>query len=246
MSYRIKPKMILFDVGGTLFEGGTFRLIEGLSKLRLAANNPNVTDDEALADLWNEYTNEISGLKSKSGINLDMPLSAHIRYITMKTGLKFSISMAEQEEIFDRFNSARKVINGLSELLDKLNSLSIRTAVISNNAMSGESLALALKRWIPNERFEFCLTSADILYAKPYKDIFLTAARYAELDPTECWYCGDSFIPDVKGSYGVGMSPVLLDSKSDIPLEFRSDNSVDKYMVINSWHELSEYLNNLK
>lgn len=245
MMYEKKPKMVLFDVGGTLFNSGPCIPIDGLSELRKKARNPDITDDLTLALLWDEHMNEISGLKSRSGISLDMPLSATLKYITMKAGLVFDIPIIEQEEIFDRYNSSRKVIDGVPELLDTLHTLSIRTAVISNNAMSGESLVLATKWWIPDSRFEFHLTSADILFCKPNKDIFLTATGYANLGPGDCWYCGDSFTPDIMGSYGAGMSPVLLDSKSDIPLEFRYDRDVDKYMVVNSWHALSGYIKQL-
>lgn len=246
MAYNKKPGMILFDVGGTLFDDGPCIPVDGLKQLRLAAKNPDITNDSTLALLWGEYMSEISGLKSKSGIALDMPLSAAIRYVTMKTGLVFDIPMIEQEEIFDRFNSSREVMDGIPELLDMLHSLSICTAVISNNAMSSDSLSLALTRWIPNERFEFVLTSADILFCKPDKNIFLTAAGYARLDPNDCWYCGDSYIPDVFGSSGVGMSPVLLDRKSSVPLEIRSAKDGGEYMSVNSWHSLIAFLKKFK
>lgn len=245
MAYNKKPKMILFDVGGTLFDDGPCIPIDGLAELRLVAKNPDITDNTTLALLWDEYMTEISGLKSKSGITLDMPLSAPIRYVTMKTGLNFDIPMIEQEEIFDRYNSSRKVIDGVPELLDALHSLSIRTAVISNNAMSGESLALALKRWILNEEFEFCLTSADILYPKPCRDIFLSAVCYAGLDPTECWYCGDSFTPDILGSSGIGMTPVLLDTKSNTPFKVCENENTGKYITVNHWNALKEHIENL-
>lgn len=242
MSYNKKPKMILFDVGGTLFDDGKCSPAEGFEKLRHYAINPNVTNGEALAEFWNEFLSEVSGVKSKSGITLDAPLSSVIRYATINTGLVFDIPMAEQEEIFDRYNSTRSVIDGVTELLEKLDSLGIRTAVISNNMMSGESLSLAISRWIPSAKFEFCLTSADILFTKPSKNIFITALKYAGLCPEECWYCGDGIKPDVYGASGCGLSPVLLDVKSSTPLEFRSDDNREKYMTVNNWNVLSEFI----
>lgn len=238
--------MILFDVGGTLFDDSRFNAINGLSRLRLASENPDVTDDDTLALEWNRYMNEISGLISSSKIQLDMPLNAAIKYITMKTGLHFNIPMIEQEEIFDRYNSSRKVLDNVPELLDALHSLSVRTAVISNNAMSGDALSLALKRWIPNEKFEFCLTSADILFTKPSEDIFASALGYAKLYPEECWYCGDSKIPDVKGSSSFGMSPVLIDTESHTPIELCKDEYCDGYIKVNNWCNLKDYLLSLK
>ncbi len=241
--YSKKPKMILFDVGGTLFNDGKCIAADGFSALRLASENPNVTDDATLASYWNEYIDEVcKGLKSKSGISLDAPLSAIIKYATMNTGLHINLSMVEQEELFDRYNSTRTVIDGVPELFKALEELGIRTAIISNNAMSGEALALSIKRWIPAINPEFCLSSADLMFTKPCKNIFLAAASYAHLDPSNCWYCGDSRIPDVDGAKNSGMVPVLLDEKSDIPIEFRTDGGRGEYMTVNNWNVLKEYL----
>lgn len=242
MSYNKKPKMILFDVGGTLFDDGKCDPVQGFEKLRHYARNPEVTSGEELASYWDRYLADVSSAKSRSGIILDIPLSGVIRYADMNTGLVFDIPMAEQEEIFDRFNSSRRVIDGVTELLDTLASLGIRTAVISNNMMSGESLSLSINKWLPDARFEFCLTSADILYTKPSENIFMTALKYAQLEPSDCWYCGDGLIPDVYGSSGCGMTPVLLDEKSQVKSELRSDDICEKYFAVNNWNELKNYI----
>ncbi len=242
MPYRQKPKMILFDVGGTLFKGGNFSVKNGLAALRLAALNPQQTTDDELAVLWDEYSEKIgSGHKSQTGVKLDFPLSAQLKYITMNAGLRFDISTAAQEEIFDRHNSSRRVIDGVPELLDTIHSLGIRSAIISNNAMSGEGLKLAIKHWIPNEKMEFTLTSADLLLTKPCSDIFMAATKYAHLDPTECWYCGDSIEADVDGAFGVGMTPVLIDAKAEAPYELRTDGDKE-YLTVNCWKELTNHL----
>lgn len=245
MQYMKKPEMILFDVGGTLFDDGRCDPVAGFESLRLTALNPDVTCAEELASRWDEYLGELGSIKSKSGINLDIPLSAVIKYATMQTGLLFDISLAEQEEVFDRFNSSRNVIDGVPRLLSTLLSLGIRTAVISNNMMSGESLALAIDRWIPENKFEFCLTSADILFTKPSEKIFSVATGRAHVDSVNCWYCGDGRIPDVDGAKNAGMAPVLLDLKSELPLEFREDGGRGRYLAVNNWNVLSQYLSEL-
>ncbi|MBR6531600.1 MAG: HAD family hydrolase [Clostridia bacterium] len=248
MSYNIKPKMVLFDVGGTLFDDGRCIPLDGLAHLRLLAENPDATDDITLAGLWDSYMEEALGGKpqAKSGINLDLPLSAPIKYVTMRTGLRFNISMAEQEEIFDRYNSTRKVMDGLTELLSNLKKLCIRAAVISNNAMSGDSLQLAIKHWIPEADMEFCLTSADLLLPKPDKTLFECAAAYAQLDPADCWYCGDGKVPDVDGSSGAGMTPVLIDTSLPEEQQMRTDCINGAYLAINHWNVLTKLLNELE
>lgn len=242
MSYSKRPKMILFDVGGTLFADGKCNPAAGFEKLRSWAANPEVTNAEELVGYWNEFLSEVSGIKSESGITLDIPLSAVIKYAAMNAGLAFDIPIAEQEEIFDRYNSSRYVIDGVPELLEKLDSLGIRTAVISNNMMSGESLSLAMKRWIPSAKFEFCLTSADILFTKPSSNIFTAALKYAGLKAEDCWYCGDGIKPDVYGASACGIKPVLLDVNASAPLELCGDSVCEKYMRINNWNALKEYI----
>lgn len=241
--YSQKPKMILFDVGGTLFNDGKCIAENGFAALLSVSQNPDATNEKTLAKYWDEYIDEVcKGLKSKSGISLDAPLSAIIKYATMNAGLHINLSMPEQEELFDRFNSTRKVIDGVPELFEALEQLNIRYAIISNNAMSGEGLALSIKHWIPSINPEFCLTSADVMFTKPCKDIFITASNYARLKPEDCWYCGDGRIPDVDGAKNAGMVPVLIDEKSEIPLEFRTDGGRGEYMTINNWNVLNEYL----
>ncbi len=240
--YNKKPKMILFDVGGTLFKGGNFSAVKGLSELRKAAINPDVTDDETLGQMWDEYMAEIGSHHSESGKNLDMPLSSALKYITMNAGLKFDITMPEQEEIFDRYNSDRIVFDGVAELFSAIRQNGIRMAIISNNAMSGEGLALAIKQWIPTAEPEFVLTSADLLFAKPDKSIFIAAAKYAHLDPADCWYCGDGRLPDVEGSFNSGMVPVFYDRGSTVPAEMRDDGGRGEYLAINHWNELTKII----
>lgn len=246
-NYYKKPEMILFDVGGTLFIDGKCNFRDGLSALRGFAVNPGVTDDDTLCRLLAEYLGEVdTGHRSASGAAMDIHLSSMLKYVIMNAGLRFNESITEIEEIFDRFNSTRELADGIESLLATLKRKNIRTAVISNNAMSGESLSLAIKRWIPSSEFEFCLTSADILLAKPYKSIFLTAAAFAGVAPENCFYCGDGRIPDVDGAKNSGMLPVLIDGCSDIPFEFRTDGGRGEYMTVNNWRELEKFINEIK
>lgn len=242
--YRL-PRMILFDVGGTLFIDGKCIFRDGLSALRAAALNPGVTDDDTLCRLWDEYSREVGTEHySISGAHLDFSLSSSLKYVIMNTGLRFNEDIFQLEEIFDRFNSSRQIAAGLESLLDTLKARGIRTAVISNNAMSGEGLSLAVDRWLPGNSFEFCLTSADILLAKPNKAPFLTAVTYAGLEPSECWYCGDGIVPDVRGGKNAGLTPVLIDEGAESPLSMRNDESCGEYMAVSSWYSLENYIEN--
>ena len=122
--------MILFDVGGTLFIDGKCIPRDGLTELRKLAENPDITDDNTLSALWDEYMDEVDvGLYSKNGAVLDIPLSAVLKYIIMKSGLRINLPMYDIEEIFDRYNSSRAVAEGLTSLLDVVNWSTLNFAV---------------------------------------------------------------------------------------------------------------------
>lgn len=246
MSYTQKPRMILFDVGGTLFNDGLCNAQAGFEKLVGYAENPEAGDPVRMAQLWEKLIGEVTSRTTIiSGYGVDMPLYSILKYAGMNCGLKFSISPAQQEELFDRFNSTRELTPGIGKLLQDLNEMGIRTAVISNNMMSGESLAMAIEHWLPEAKMEFCLTSADLQLCKPWGGLFETAAAFAGVDTADCWYCGDGRIPDVDGARNGGMTPVLYDAKSDIPMEFRTDGNRGAYMTVNHWDELGEFLKKL-
>lgn len=233
-----KPKLVLFDFGGTLIEDGDFQLYAGLDQLRLAADNPEVTTTEVMCDLWHSIEDRlIRREKTEYGYVLDVQLSGALRIIFTLTGLQYSIDIAQCEIIFDRFNAERKPTPYMAELLNALDAAGIRTAVISNTVLSGEAMATAINDRLPNNKMEFILTSADYLFCKPASDMFAVAAKRAGVEPNECWYLGDSFGPDVIGGHSVGMLPVLYESELDTPFE-RKELKGKTYYVVNSWAEL--------
>ena len=90
------PKMIIFDVGGTLFNDGKFEPESGFEALRLHACNPEITSATVLTKLLYEYLNKVNDAESK----LEIPLSSVLKYVAMKTGLRFDIPIYKQEEIY--------------------------------------------------------------------------------------------------------------------------------------------------
>lgn len=246
MNYNQLPELVIFDIGGTLFADGPFDLCAGLQGFRNAALNPDVTDIPSLCKLWNEYTGEIDKATKKDGpFKPEWPLAGALRYISMRSGLRFAISMPEQEEIFDRFNSTRSVMVGAPELFDLLERLGIQTGIISNNAMSSQSLHRSIHYYIPNADPLFCLTSSDFLTPKPHPFLFRCAADFAGIAPEKCWYCGDNTHADVVGAYNSAMLPVLLDRKSETETQLRTDVIPEPYLTIRSWNALINHLQSI-
>ncbi len=243
MAYDRLPRMILFDIGGTVFDDGHCVAGPALEKLRLAAENPEVTTAGRMLELWNEFYAETDGQRrSASGHGLETPLPCALNYVAMNAGLRYTNAPVEREVIFDRFNSTRAVTPGMPSLLKALDRLGIRAAVISNNAMTGAGIAEAVREWVPDSRMEFCLSSADVLFCKPSGLLFRTAVRYAGVDPDECWYCGDSFEPDVIGGLDAGLHPVLYRAGAEERLVRLTDGAGREYLSVNHWNALEEHL----
>jgi len=237
-----KPKLVLFDFGGTLMIDGEFSLHSGMEKLRLAAENPDAATTEAMCGMFREMKNFADKINTNdSNCIMETPLSSIFRNIFACSGLRYAISLTECEILFDRSNSTRTAAPYIAELLTALHDAGIRTGVISNTVLSGEAMAAAVSEHIPNAGMEFIITSADYIFCKPSPYMFLAAAKTAGVEPGECWYCGDGLIPDVGGAHNSGMLPVLYDRKAVIPFEC-GECGGKEYYIINSWTELIKRL----
>ncbi|HZK38667.1 MAG TPA: HAD family hydrolase [Clostridia bacterium] len=234
-----KPKLVLFDFGGTLIDDSDYRPLAASEALRLAADNPEDTTSEILCDLWRSMDERLShrAKSDEAGYELDVQLSGVLRNILAVAGLRYSIDLAACEAIFDRAHSVRKATPHMAQLLQALDAAGIRTAVISNTMMSGEAMAVAVKEHFPQSKMEFVITSADYMFCKPAPEMFVAATKTAGVEPSECWYLGDTFGPDVVGAHGIDILPVLYESESDIPFE-RKEREGKAYYVVNSWLEL--------
>lgn len=229
-----KPKMVLFDFGGTLCNGA-FDLEKGLDALRRAAKNPECVTTEKMCSMWSVmsdfFHSHIKGVET--------PLDGILRGLLMRCGLVYDCSVMECGVIFDSANSeGRQPLPFIAGLLETLYKKGIRTAVISNNALSGEQLKIAVDRQLPGNKFEFVFTSADFLMSKPAPDMFEAAAKFAGVKASECWYCGDGFEPDVVGSLGAGMYAVHYCTKAETDFEEKTLDG-KPYAVVKDWSVLA-------
>jgi FMN phosphatase YigB (HAD superfamily) len=127
-------------------------------------------------------------------------------------------------------------------LLDKCREKDIRTAVISNNAMSSEGLAVSIYESLPESDMEFVISSADYILCKPAPDMFEAAAKISGLAPEDCWYCGNDGHCDVYGALAGGMYPVFYNRESPVPAKTDKTPDGKEFLVINGWQELIRLL----
>jgi len=240
-----KPEMILFDYGHTLIyepnhdtQNGNRAIYQYISK-----NPRNISFEEYDRTI----TDIFAKIKSERGDVLEIHEYAFLKLAYETMGIELSVSLEEAEQIIWNGISEGAVMPYADEMLDYLNSVGIRTGVISNLCFSGKALKNLLNRLLPNNRFEFVLTSSEYLFRKPDRTMFDIALKKAGLTADKVWYCGDSIGADVYGAQSVGIFPVHYTGEApETPNPFAKYNEgldVDfDYLHISDWREMIEML----
>ena len=181
--------------------------------------------------------------REKCGDDIEIQECSMLKIALEYMEMEFSIPMEKAEKIILEGISKGAVMPHADEMIDYLQSIGIRTAVISNSGFSGNVLKERLDKLLPNNNFEFVLTSSDYIFRKPNTMIFEIAIRKSGLMADKIWYCGDSIKRDIYSAYEVGMFPVLYEGKTDeyVP-KFENQNKgyeIDfEYLHIGDWREL--------
>jgi len=206
-----KPKMILFDYGGTLLREPDWDMLRGeRAVFAHVAENPRGCTPEALA-AWER--DQLFSPRKKALRDLDVETTM-VQLLRLKYelhGIRLDVPYEEAEFILwsgAAPMSERCVTPHIRETLELLHERGIRTGVISNLGWSGASLTRRINTLLPDNRFELILTSSDYGIRKPDTRLFLTALARAGLGPEEAWYCGNDYRKDVDAARRAGLFAV--------------------------------------
>lgn len=238
------PKMIIFDYGRTLLCEPEFDLKRATADLfKYVTKNPNgytIEDVCSFSDeIYNEYISDIR----QSGYDIGKQTIDKLIY--ERLGISFSLTPLEMETTFWNGTSSGAVMPNADKIINYINQNGIRSAVISNLIYSGDALAERFNRLLPNNKFEFIMTSSDYLFRKPNKLMFETALKKAGLDASDVWYCGNDVICDVEAASKVGIYPVWYDNDTgNIDDDKIKPNC--EHLHIHKWDELIGILDSYK
>ena len=149
------------------------------------------------------------------------------------------VSLSEIDTVFWNAAAPGVPTEGIREFLRYLKNKGIRTGVISNICYAPSVVAEHINRLLPENTFEFIITSSNFIFRKPNKRIFDLALEKAELQPDEVWYIGDQYECDVKGSLNAGLQPVWYIGAIDLP--YTEDKSI---LTVADWNELRLQMEN--
>ena len=236
-----RPEMILFDYGGTLLCEPDWDLLRGEKAVfRHVVHNPLHCRPEDLAAWETEYIQQIIGIRD---FGAEMTEIQHLRLKYELHGIKLDISYEEAELVlWDHASpmTERCVYPHIREVLKTLNERGIRTGVISNLVWSGSALKRRIDTLLPENRFEFVITSSDYGLRKPDTRLFRVALHKAGMDPKRVWFCGNSYKKDIEGAWSAGISGVLYQGHMDGDrIELNEPASCSEHtVIIKDWLEL--------
>ena len=236
----IRPDWIFFDYGETLITEPRFDADEGnRAVLATARTNPRgvtVKDVRKIAAQINPMSRHL-----KDDLDVEAYSPSIQRLIYEILGVEFDISWERVDEIFWDNAAPGVAMPNVGELLKYLAGEGIRTAVISNMGFLSATLKRRIDRLIPENRFEFVMTSSEYFVRKPNPLIFRAALSQANLPAEDVWFCGDQIDADVYGAQAAGIFPVWYEETA-IPNGFARKNTgltiPGEHLHIHHWHEL--------
>lgn len=241
------PKMIIFDYGGTiLYEPDSDWLRPEFELFKHIVKNPHNKTPQEMFEFNGRIFNE-----SQRARDDEFELH-HFQMLKMKYefwGIELDISWPEVEKIlWDNVcpMTDKCLLPGVRQMLADLQARGIRTGVVSNMGWSGAALTRRINTLLPDNHFEFIITSSEYGYRKPNELLFQLALNKAGLKAEEVWFVGDTFKMDVIGAHNAGIFPVFYQGEPEDSNELRRKpitQQVDfDYATIKHWDELKKLL----
>ena len=241
------PEMIIFDYGQTLLCEPGYDFLRGYKALFQYVNgNKNNLTPEQVNDFTNELFNKVGAARE---LGLEMHQWQFQRFAYEYLEIVLSISPAEAEKILWDNTSVGALMPSVVKMLDFINANGIRSGVISNIGWSGAALTERISRLLPQNKFEFIITSSEYMFRKPSPLLFELALKKAGLSAEDVWYCGDNIKADIEGSAAVGIFPVWYEDET-MENPWREDEKgvvpQCEHLHIHDWNELITMLEGLK
>lgn len=232
------PKMILFDYGQTLIAEQKFDGIKGTEAvLKYATKNKYHLSAEQVQEKASEINKELGRFdpQKRHLVHIEVPNTMFTPYLYESQGIEISLSNEEIDTIFWNAAAPGEATEGMREFLEYLKNSGIRTAVISNIAYAATVVTERINRLLPENAFEFIITSSNYMFRKPDRRIFDLALEKAELAAEDVWYIGDQYECDIKGALHAGLFPVWYVGAIDLP--YTEDEDI---LTVKSWEELKQ------
>lgn len=209
------PKAVLFDLGDTIIHQKAGDFLKGTKAILKHSNEKH--DSVSIQAYAAKLDQEMKEVKEES--HFEYSARAFMKFLYEYHNVKLSISLEEQEILFNRVAFDRFLAPNFKEFLSFLKAKDIPVAILSNTTFSENTLRDELSIYQLEDDFEFIIATADYGIRKPDYRIFHLATNKLKCKPEEVWYIGNSFKYDVIGAHNGGLFPLWYNHEKKKPLK---------------------------
>tara|TARA_Y100001970_G_scaffold279427_1_gene386767 strand:- start:33109 stop:33750 length:642 start_codon:yes stop_codon:yes gene_type:complete len=211
----VKPKAVIFDVGGVLLESPF------LAALRWAQDWDIPLD--ALKTIFGEYSQASSSDQSPMWHEVEcgrVELATFVSEMQRTLGATLPLSHKARTLTADDFNpfAGGEPLATMIELADEVRDRGLKTGILTNNVREWG----AWRDKIPIDGFDAVVDSCEVGIRKPDPDIYLLICKKLSLPPSACLFL-DDHPANVEAAVSVGLDALLVTQDLDaVASEVRS------------------------
>lgn len=224
------PKIVIFDVGGTLLKGTWDDSLLGYIYLY-----EEVLDVKESLDDYLEFVKGMFYIiKQRETCDLEFNFRSFFNYLKAVYGLKTNTSYEEIEYLFSRKFYTPKLNLHVIEILEFFKSKNIPLYVLSNSMYSTELVSRELEEFNLKHYFKQIISSGDHLVRKPSKELFKLYLKKFDMigvSASDVCYIGNDPYFDIETPVKLGMQAIHLGDQ---------DVNHGTYLEISSYLKLIE------
>ncbi|MGB9823695.1 MAG: HAD family hydrolase [Candidatus Hydrothermia bacterium] len=201
-------KVLIFDFGGTIVtDESDDKLHLAFYREFLAKFNFNFSDRELFEYLKTKVREALKNAHERWPNLKDIYVSGLANFLREKNIDPKMEHLEYFKKLYLEYHeNYTEPFPGAVPALIKLKTAGFRMAIISN--IDNEIIEPILKKLGIYDLFELIVTSEELGYGKPNKNIFLYTLNKLGIKPEDAIFIGDSLTNDVEGAKSVGMDAI--------------------------------------
>ena len=213
MTNNLKIDALLFDLDDTILNSRVAQLNAILEFKKKYKEFQNINDEEFI-NKWDVIMKAKYEKYLKGEITFQELRRERIK--TMFFVYDITITNSEAEKLFDSYQEIYeknwKTFDDAEEVLDELKA-KYKLAIVSNGNSMQQRKKIKLTGL--DKYFKDIFISEEVGYAKPQKEIFLTACKAINVKPENAVMIGDKYKVDIEGSINAGLNAIWVNRKNE-------------------------------
>jgi len=203
----VKPKAVIFDVGGVLLESPFVAALRWAQEWEIPL--------DALKTIFGDYSRASSSGQSPMWHEVEcgrVELATFVLQMQKTLGATLPLSHKARTLTADDFNpfTDGEPVAAMIELVHEVRGRGLKTGILTNNVREWS----AWREKIPMDAFDAVIDSCQVGIRKPEPDIYLLICKKLSLTPSSCLFL-DDHPANVEAAVAVGLDALLVTEDFD-------------------------------